>query len=101
MSFHLVFKEEARLDVIEITQWYDFKRTGLGDSFLIELDLVLDRIKHNPNEFQIKRKDIRHGILKRFPYLIIYRVEEKQIFIHSVIHSHRHPAKRYARLKKK
>ena len=44
-------------------------------------DAVYDCIESvtiNPHNFQVRYKDIRSGIVRDFPYLILYRVKESQ-----------------------
>ena len=96
MSFIIFFKEQAREDVAKSFEWYDSQKPGLGDRFLSELHQTINQIGRNPHLFQVQRKNIRLGLLKRFPYLIAYEIEEKQIIIYKIIHAHRHSAKRFS-----
>ena len=96
MSFIISFKEQAREDVAKSFEWYDSQKSGLGDRFLTELNQTINQIALNPHLFQVRRKNIRLGLLKHFPYLIVYEIEEKQIVIFKIIHAHRHPAKRFS-----
>lgn len=101
MSFKIEFKEQAREDIAIIVQWYDEQRDGLGDSFLTELRQFIDQLSFNPHIYQVRRKNTRLGILKRFPYIIAYQIENKSIIIFSIIHQHQHPQKKFQRIKKK
>jgi hypothetical protein len=95
IAYSIVFKEQARTDIAKSVQWYEERQVGLGDRFLSDLNKLLIRISKNPFLYQIRRNNIRLGLLKTFPFLVAYEAEEKQLIIYKVIHSHRHPAKRY------
>jgi len=67
MTFEIFFKEQAREDTAETYEWYNSQKEGLGDRFLAELNLTIKQIGVNPHIFQVRRKNIRLGLLKRFP----------------------------------
>jgi plasmid stabilization system protein ParE len=96
----LVIKDEAIEDIVDAALWYEQKQTFLGDEFVEEVETVFKNIESNPHIFQIQKKNIRYGYIKRFPYLIIYEVEESGIIIYGVIRAQRAPKKRYSRIKK-
>ena len=59
MSYKIEFKEQARVDIALVVQWYDEQRYGLGDSFLTELKQFIDQLSSNPHIFQARRKNTR------------------------------------------
>jgi len=95
MSYSLVVKEEALLDIVEITAWYEKKRKKLGAEFVAELDTVLKQLKKSPFQYQVQKKEIRQASLHKFPYLVIYEIEEKIIVVYSVLHTSRNPKLKY------
>jgi plasmid stabilization system protein ParE len=101
MNLPVSFKEEARQDIARAFEWYDSQKVGLGDRFLTELNQIINQIGINPHLFQIRRKNIRLGLLKHFPYLVVYEAEENQIIIYKIIHAHRNPQKRFRRKKQR
>lgn len=56
------------------TQEAKEKREGLGTRFKTEIDAMLKYIKHHPQHFQVKYKDVREAVLKIFLDVIIYRI---------------------------
>lgn len=48
MSYPLIIRPEAELDMQAGIEWYEKQRTGLGVEFLIEVERVFDRIADNP-----------------------------------------------------
>ncbi len=91
MKYKLVIKPEAEKDLIETFQWYEQKRIGLGHDFLLQIDAGLRFIQNNPFAFPIRYKGTRRNIIKRFPYSIIYRVEDINIIILGVVYGGRDP----------
>jgi len=64
----------------------------LGYDFLLQVDAGINFIKRNPEIHPIEYKGTRKHILKRFPYKIIYFVEEEKIIVLAVLHGRRNPA---------
>jgi toxin ParE1/3/4 len=48
MSLGLRLRPEAEADLREASLWYDGRRVGLGDEFLIEIERSLTLIQENP-----------------------------------------------------
>jgi plasmid stabilization system protein ParE len=87
---------EAQLEVTQAAIWYDTQRLGLGDEFLDEFQQAVARIESAPFEHGrleefVGAHDVRRCLLKRFPYLIIFRVASDELLIVAVAHARREP----------
>ncbi len=91
MGINLTVKETAELEITEIIDWYDFKKQGLGDRFYKELLNEFERIAKTPKIYSYYKKDFRKAALKRFLYLIIYKITEVEIIVYSIIHGGSNP----------
>jgi hypothetical protein len=60
VAFKLLFKEEARAEITEAFNWYEFQSVGLGLKFRKEVDNCLKRIEINPTHFQVVHNNLRH-----------------------------------------
>jgi plasmid stabilization system protein ParE len=87
----LVIKPEAADDIREAFDYYEDKRPGLGTEFVDALDYTLDMISRFPLAYAQIRQDARRALLIRFPYVVIYTVEDDGIFVHACVHGKRHP----------
>jgi len=95
MKYSIRFKEDALADASEIANWYNEKKNGLGLEFLDELELAVKKIKTNPFHYQVQKNEIRQILLDKFPYLVMFEIEQNQIIIYSIIHSKRNPKKKF------
>lgn len=93
MSFSIILRREAAIDLDEIFVWYEMQKQGLGFEFINQFERILDKIIHNPTYASIIIEDGRSATLKRFPYEIIYLVDEpnQQVRIIAIIHQRRNP----------
>lgn len=84
MAYRLEIREKVRTGTIAGYLWNEEKSQGLGLRFVSEIEEMIEYITQNPYHFQVKFKDYREGILKKFPYVVIYQVHENLITISSV-----------------
>ena len=91
MSYSYRILDVAAVELLEASLWYESKRAGLGDEFMLCFEAELNHILKNPFQFQIQRKNLRFAIFDRFPYYIIYYVEENLVTVIACFHSKRNP----------
>lgn len=87
---------EAKRDVNKVSAKYDDASPGLGDEFLEELAAIYRKILQSPDRFPFYRmrgikKAVRWLKLKRFPYLVVYRVVGDEVVVLAVSHGSRRP----------
>lgn len=75
------FHSEARKEFFEAADYYEVQVVGLGDVFIDEVEKVLDVIEQQPASGTKITKTERRFLVSRFPYGIIYSIEEDQITI--------------------
>ena len=85
------FLEPAQREVDDAVAWYDEREEDLGRDFLDELDRVIRRVKAFPLASTEIEPGIRRCLLARFPYGLIYGIDEDLIIVVAVSHLHRQP----------
>ena len=100
MSPSLIFKDEAREDIIKAAKWYREKQAGLDGRFLSSLEEASQRIVTQPAAGRIIYKSFRQTSLKKFPYVILYETFPGSIIVYAIFHTSRNPKKKLKRLKK-
>ncbi len=91
MKYELIIKPEAEDDLAETFEWYEKRRKGLGHDFLLQIEASLRFIEKNPLAFPKKYEGARRHLLRRFPYAIIYHVEDSKIVVLGVVYGGRDP----------
>ena len=92
-----IFRARARKDVFDAFGWYEDKRSGLGDQFLLEVQRCLGAILLNPERFPKVHRSFRQAPLHRFPYVLIYRSLISELVIMRVFHTKQDPRKKFGR----
>ena len=82
---------EGRLEVARAAAWYEAERPGLGTDFLDETERLLARIESGAVQFPVVERNVRRGLMRRFPYAAYFTETAASVFILAVIHLHRHP----------
>jgi len=93
MRHRLDLHPAVRDEMGEAYVWYERRSSGLGGTFLDEVNRVLNEILGNPARYGFAAEDIREAQMNRFPYAIYYRESGNRIRILSVFHAARDPAK--------
>jgi hypothetical protein len=94
MTFRLEFSERSKPEIQHIYNWYEDQQTGLGEEFLALVDQTLVLILNHPFSFPKKRGAFRECYLGRFPYLLIYKIVDKRIYVHAIFHTSLNPKKK-------
>jgi plasmid stabilization system protein ParE len=97
MKYVLEIKEEAVFDIKETYLYYEEQKIGLGNRFLDTLETYLERVRKNPEHYQVKRKPYREAFIKDFPFLIIYEIEANKIVVYAVFNTWKNPNKKPAK----
>lgn len=82
---------EARKEFFESSEYYEGQVVGLGDEFIDEVEKVLEVIEQQPSSGTKITKTERRFLVSRFPYGIIYTVEDNLITIFAVMNLRRKP----------
>ncbi|WP_312761628.1 type II toxin-antitoxin system RelE/ParE family toxin [Epilithonimonas sp.] len=95
MNYKIIFLKPASEELEESFYWYENKRLNLGLELIEEIEYYLNLIENNPLIFEKynDKEDLRRIPLIRFPFLIIYWIEEREkiIYIDAIFHSKRKP----------
>ena len=98
MSPSVTFRVEAQTEFEEAAAWYEQQRDGLGSEFIAEVQAVLNQISAVPGLYAAIYHGVRRAPVRRFPYTILYRVEQDSVLILAVFHTRRDPAVWQARV---
>ncbi|MEW6747228.1 MAG: type II toxin-antitoxin system RelE/ParE family toxin [Planctomycetota bacterium] len=77
-------RDEARSDIQAAFAWSEEKQRGLGLQFLVSLDAVLQRVRRHPEAFPVDEDGVRKALLRRFPCVVLFEVEEDRATILAV-----------------
>jgi plasmid stabilization system protein ParE len=85
------FLAPAQRELDDAVAWYNEQVIGLGLEFLDELDRAVRRVLAFPLSYPEIEPGIRRCRLARFPYGLIYGVDDETVVIVAVAHLHRRP----------
>jgi toxin ParE1/3/4 len=81
----------AQADIRRTAQFYEEEAAGLGSDFLAEIDRAVGLLEQNPVLGAPLPRGARKLLLRRFPFLVIYRAEAEHILVLAIAHQCRHP----------
>lgn len=85
------YHQGAIADVKTAVAWYQKHSLKAASHFIEELHRATDTICEDPECWPLGRNNTRRFLLWRFPFAIIYSVEESVVTIWAVAHGSRQP----------
>ncbi|MGV3600542.1 MAG: type II toxin-antitoxin system RelE/ParE family toxin [Dyadobacter fermentans] len=97
-QYNILILQTAEIELQEAFEWYEKRKTGLGNRFIAEISGCLNSVADNPYKFaQRYGRVFRFAPLPVFPFVVAYRTMEEKRVIHvvSIFHTSRNPKKFY------
>ena len=89
-SLQLDLHPEAVVEAREARLWYAERSPDVAATFVGELDRAFASIVEAPTRWPLK-SGVRRYVMRRFPFLIVYRVFRSKLEIIAVAHARRRP----------
>ena len=98
--YQIIITNKAIKDVEKAKEWYDNQQEDLGTKFADYIFECIYEISKHPLFYPNKHKFTREKFVKKYPYLIIYSIEENILFVLRVFPCKTNPKNKYRSLKK-
>ena len=85
------FHPEAELEFYEAALRYESEVIGLGARFGDEVERVIDLLLEHPELGSPVDENLRHFVLRKFPFSIVYAVVRDLLYVVAVAHGSREP----------
>ena len=89
--YSVKISEEAELDLEETFSWHESQVKQLGSEFIRVIDKSLTTIQKNPLACPLVYRNVHRKLLPRFPYMLLYFIDDNIIFIFACFHVKRDP----------
>lgn len=82
----VAFLPVAAAELEDAVAFYNQQSEGLGYQFAVEVQKTLDRIAEFPGVWPFLSERTRRCRMRRFPYGLIYRVQDETLLIVGIMH---------------
>ncbi|OHB74122.1 MAG: plasmid stabilization protein [Planctomycetes bacterium RBG_16_55_9] len=86
------FLDPAEQEMLDAAHYYESQAVGLGEDFLSKVENAVRDVAAHPDMWPVIRLDIRRRLVHRFPYGILYKIDDEEIVVVAVAHLRRHPS---------
>jgi len=98
---------DAKREVVESSEWYEQEQPGLGGSFVLDYESVIEHMRNFPQTGSLVtglrlRYEVRQFMFNRFKHSLFTVVLPDELVVVAVAHQHRRPGywrKRLAKVK--
>ncbi|OYT16930.1 MAG: hypothetical protein B7C24_05225 [Bacteroidetes bacterium 4572_77] len=87
--FSTELSDEAEADFDKSYEFYYQDSPKVADTLFIRINLSFENIKQNPKSFPVAHKDVRKYVVKKFPFVIYYRIVDAVIQVAAIFHTSR------------
>jgi len=85
------FHPEAESEMVDAAAWYEAQQRGLGKRLIASVEDAVNRIRLNPELYQVIDEDIRRCLTATFPFGVLFRNRPEAVEILAVMHLRREP----------
>jgi hypothetical protein len=85
------FHPEAEQELYESALQYESEVPGLGLLFCDEVSRAIELLVEYPELGSLVDRELRHLVLRNFPFSLVYAAMPDLIFIVAIAHGHREP----------
>lgn len=78
-------------EFLEAKEFYEIGQSGFGAHFEKEIKYSFLRIKQFPSAWPVESGEVRRYLVHKFPYKILYSVQNNIIVVLAFAHLHREP----------
>lgn len=91
MNVRTSFHPLAERELNDAARFYEATSPGLGRAFLVEAEHCLREVMKHPGSGTRVRNEIRRRLFRRFPYGLLYRIQEGEVRVVAVTNLKRRP----------
>ncbi|MGV9012245.1 MAG: type II toxin-antitoxin system RelE/ParE family toxin [Flavobacteriales bacterium] len=85
----LELRDEAWLEWQGAAWHYDLERHGLGVRFDKAVEAALEHLSIVAAHYQVRENGFRYAPVIKFPYLIVFEIDDDMIVVYNIYHSSR------------
>ena len=93
MNYTTTFRKRAAKEYLEAIAWYKERSLTAAEKFVKAVNETLAKIESEPNYFRKSYNQFHEAKTRKFPYSIIYFIDEEKnrAVITSIFHQKRNP----------
>ena len=89
----ILFRPEARAELLEAQAWDESRATGLGLEFARVVDAAVASASRDPTAFAQVAGTCRRVLLRKVPFSLVFRVRGDEFLVIAVFHHRRNPVR--------
>ncbi len=94
-KYTLQIEDDAKFDISDAFDYYSNISENLAPCFLSHLTEELEYLKYNPKAFQKVYHNYHQMPLRKFKFVVLYKIEDNSVKIYRVFHTSRDPKLRF------
>jgi plasmid stabilization system protein ParE len=89
VTARVIYHPDFETDVSSAASWLNEARAGFGEIFSSEVRETAGRVVSFPESFGVIEEEFRRAVIRRFHYLLVYRLAGNELQMVGVVHGAR------------
>lgn len=85
------FHPEALAEYAEAVRYYAEQRAEVAQAFINAVEDTIYQIRESPTRWGVIDEDVRRCLTRKFPYGVLYTIEQDYLLILAIMHCSREP----------
>ena len=90
-KWKLLIDIDAMSDIEASVEWYNMQSPGLGTRFGKQVSQQINSLKNNPEAYGVRYLNVRCMLVKKFPFLVHFTIDNNMVGVFAVFHASRNP----------
>jgi toxin ParE1/3/4 len=86
-----VFHPDALAEYAEAVKYYANQNSNIAQAFINSIEDAVYRIRESATHYPEIDEDVRRCMVRKFPYAVLYTIEQDYLLIIAVMHCSREP----------
>ncbi|HEY5369711.1 MAG TPA: type II toxin-antitoxin system RelE/ParE family toxin [Hanamia sp.] len=97
MAYTTSFRKRAAKEYLNALKWYKERSLQAAKNFVLAVSETLNKIEEQPDRFRIIHKSYHEVKIKKYPFRIVYFIDEKNkiIVVATLFHQKRNPERKF------
>jgi plasmid stabilization system protein ParE len=91
MPYKIKITPSAIIDLEKAIEYYNTEQKGLGKRFHVSIKKIFTQLVKVPASGSFMYDTVRYRVVKKFPFIILYEVIDKNIIVYRIFNTSKNP----------
>lgn len=96
MKYHIIVSDDVQKQLLELVESLEKERTGYGLILILSYNKAIFLLERFPRSHRVRKGNWRIINLKRFQYILVYKIRAgNSVFVRKIVHARSGPQRKF------